>query len=102
MTDTKVPYHADHIGSFIRPSSVTNAQDEFDAGKISKQELRSTQQAAIADIVQKQQQNGVRALCSGEFDRKYYFSGFFENLEGFKEVSPVPWDLARLNAAPIA
>ncbi|KAI7364916.1 UROD/MetE-like protein [Hortaea werneckii] len=102
MTDTKVPYHADHIGSFIRPSSVTNAQDEFDAGKISKQDLRSTQQAAIADIVQKQQQNGVRALCSGEFDRKYYFSGFFENLEGFKEVSPVPWDLARLNAAPIA
>ncbi|KAI7417242.1 UROD/MetE-like protein, partial [Hortaea werneckii] len=102
MTDTKVPYHADHIGSFIRPSSVTSAQDEFDAGKISKEQLRSTQQAAIADIVQKQQQNGVRALCSGEFDRKYYFSGFFENLEGFKEVSPVPWDLARLNAAPIA
>jgi methionine synthase II (cobalamin-independent) len=49
-----------------------------------------------------QQQHGVRALCSGEFDRKWYFHGFFEKLEGFYEVVPVPWELARLSAPPIA
>ncbi|KAK4580445.1 hypothetical protein LTR86_000648 [Recurvomyces mirabilis] len=102
MTVTKLPFHADHIGSLIRPTAVSDAHDSFDAGKISQQELRSTQQKAIQDIVKKQQDHDVRALCSGEFDRKYYFSGFFEKLEGFKEVSPVPWDLARLSAAPIA
>ncbi|KAK0254328.1 hypothetical protein B0A54_04460 [Friedmanniomyces endolithicus] len=99
---TKLPFHADHIGSLIRPSYVGEAQEKFDAGQISQQELHSTQQKAIADVVKAQQAHGVRALCSGEFDRKYYFSGFFEKLEGFKEVSPVPWDLARLSAAPIA
>ncbi|KAF2772288.1 UROD/MetE-like protein [Teratosphaeria nubilosa] len=98
---TKLPFHADHIGSLIRPQSVSQAQEDADAGKITPAQLRDVQQKEIASIVKKQQDNNVRALCSGEFDRKYYFSGFFEKLEGFKEVSPVPWDLARLSAAPI-
>ncbi|KAK5173026.1 uncharacterized protein LTR77_003148 [Saxophila tyrrhenica] len=102
MPVTKLPFHADHIGSLIRPASVSEAQDQADAGQISRDELHKTQQSAIADVVKKQQAHGVRALCSGEFDRKYYFSGFFEKLEGFKEVSPVPWELTRLSAAPIA
>ena len=99
---TKLPFHADHIGSLIRPAAVSDAQEKADAGQISEQELRATQKSAIADIVAKQQQHGVRALCSGEFDRKYYFGGFFEKLEGFRKYEPVPWELARLSAAPIA
>ncbi|KAK5118560.1 hypothetical protein LTR85_008025 [Meristemomyces frigidus] len=102
MTVTKLPFHADHIGSLIRPAYVSEAQEQADAGKISTEQLREKQQKAISDVVKKQQEHDVRAICSGEFDRKYYFSGFFEKLEGFKEVSPVPWDLARLSAAPIA
>ena len=101
MTVTKLPFHADHIGSLIRPGSVSEAQQKYDAGEIGQDQLREEQQNAIADVVEKQQDNGIRSLCSGEFDRKYYFSGFFEKLEGFKEVSPMPWDLARLNAAPV-
>ncbi|CAK1362080.1 unnamed protein product [Cercospora beticola] len=102
MTVTKLPFHADHIGSLIRPESVSQAQEKADARQITQEELRKVQQKEISDIVKKQQDNNVRALCSGEFDRKYYFSGFFEKLDGFQEVSPVPWELARLSAAPIA
>ena len=102
MPVTRLPFHADHIGSLIRPASVSDAQEKADKGEISQERLKSIQQDAIDVIVKKQQDHGVRALCSGEFDRKYYFSGFFEKLDGFKEVSPVPWDLARLSAAPIA
>jgi len=102
MTVTKLPFHADHIGSLIRPQYVSEAQEQADAGKISQEQLLETQKKSISDIVKKQQEHDVRAICSGEFDRKYYFSGFFEKLDGFKEVSPVPWDLARLSAAPIA
>ena len=98
----KLPFHADHIGSLIRPESLAAIQTKSDKGEASSQELLEGQRAAINDIVGKQQANGVRALTSGEFDRKYYFSGFFEKLTGFREVSPVPWDLARLSAPPIA
>lgn len=99
---SKLPFHADQIGSLLRPAALSEAQDKADAGTLSVEELRATQKEAIADIVAKQQKHGVRALSSGEFDRKYYFSGFFEKLGGFREVSPVPWDLARLSAPPIA
>jgi methionine synthase II (cobalamin-independent) len=99
---SKLPFHADQIGSLLRPAALSEAQDKADAGTLSAEELRATQKEAIADIVAKQQKHGVRALSSGEFDRKYYFSGFFEKLGGFREVSPVPWDLARLSAPPIA
>lgn len=102
MVVTKLPFHGDHIGSFIRPASLLRAQQEADAGQISSEDLHSAQKAAIADIVEKQQRHGVRALSSGELDRKYYFSGFFENLAGFREVEPVPWELTRQAAPPIA
>ncbi|OAQ97243.1 hypothetical protein LLEC1_06701 [Akanthomyces lecanii] len=102
MTNNKLPFHADHIGSLIRPRSLSEAQANADSGSISTAELQAVQQGAIADIVQKQLTNGVRAISSGEYDRKYYFSGFFEKLSGLKEVSPVPWDLARVSAPPVA
>ena len=102
MPGTKLPFHADHIGSLIRPESISHAQAKADAGEISPTDLHREQERAIAEIVRKQRENDVRALSSGELDRKYYFAGFFEKLEGFREVSPVPWDLARLSAAPIA
>lgn len=99
---TRLPFHADHIGSLIRPAQVSDAQRQFDEGKVTEADLRAVQQAAVKDIVEKQQLHGVRALSSGEFDRKYYFSGFFEKLTGFREVSPVPWELSRLSAPPMA
>lgn len=102
MTGIKLPSHADHIGSLIRPDALSDAQQQADSGAISASQLRAIQQSTIVDIVKKQQTHGVRCLSSGEFDRKYYFSGFFEKLGGFREVSPVPWDLARLSAPPIA
>jgi methionine synthase II (cobalamin-independent) len=102
MPVTKLPFHADHIGSLIRPESVATAQDKASKGEITQDELKKVQSAAISEIVQKQLDNDVRAISNGEFDRKYYFSGFFEKLEGMREIENVPWDLARLSAPPIA
>ncbi|KFG80189.1 hypothetical protein MANI_013187 [Metarhizium anisopliae] len=102
MTGHKLPFHADHIGSLIRPSALSSLQEQADAGTVTAAQLREAQRDAIADIVDKQRAHGVRALSSGEFDRKYYFSGFFEKLGGFRQVSPVPWELARPSAPPIA
>ncbi|KHO01606.1 Methionine synthase, vitamin-B12 independent [Metarhizium album ARSEF 1941] len=102
MTGHKLPFHADHIGSLIRPSALSSLQEQADAGAVTPAQLRQGQRDAIASIVEKQRAHGVRALSSGEFDRKYYFSGFFEKLGGFREVSPVPWELARPSAPPVA
>ncbi|KAG5996967.1 hypothetical protein E4U52_005347 [Claviceps spartinae] len=102
MALQKLRFHADQIGSLIRPSALSSLQDEADAGTITCSQLRDGQRAAITAIIDKQLSHGVRALSSGEFDRKYYFSGFFEALAGFHEVSPVPRDLVRSSAPPVA
>lgn len=102
MSGTRLPFHCDHIGSLIRPQKLSEAQEQADAGTISQEQLRAVQKETITDIVKKQQEHNVKAISSGEFDRKYYFSGLFEKLGGFREVSPVPWDLTRLSAPPIA
>ena len=101
MSPAKLPFHADQIGSLIRPAALAAAWDQADAGTITAAQLAEEQRKAVTDIVAKQQAHGVRALCSGEFDRKWYFHGFFEKLEGFREVVPVPWEYARLSAPPI-
>ncbi|KAG5981945.1 hypothetical protein E4U55_002479 [Claviceps digitariae] len=102
MTAQKLPFHADHIGSLIRPSTLSYLQDQADAGTITPSQMRNAQRAAIAAIVDKQRAHGVRALSSGEFDRRWYFSGFFENLAGFHQVTPAPRELARMSAPPVA
>lgn len=102
MPVTKLPFHADQIGSLIRPEAVSKAQEQASSGQITTDQLKQTQQTAIQDVVNKQLSNNVRAISNGEFDRKYYFSGFFEKLEGMREIENVPWELARLSAPPIA
>ncbi|KAK3181635.1 hypothetical protein K4F52_007013 [Lecanicillium sp. MT-2017a] len=102
MTESKLPGHADHIGSFIRPARLADAQKQADDGRLSDDKLRDVQRAAIADIVAKQQKHGVRLISSGEFDRKFYFSGFFEKLGGFRTTIPAPPDVARQSAPSVA
>ncbi|KAF2716411.1 UROD/MetE-like protein [Polychaeton citri CBS 116435] len=101
MPVNKIQFHADHIGSLLRPQHVADAQDKANAGEISQQQLEEERKKAIACIVDKELQQNVRAITTGEFDRKFYFSGFFEKLRGFRAVDDVPWEITRQNAPPI-
>ncbi|KAG6003141.1 hypothetical protein E4U21_002295 [Claviceps maximensis] len=102
MAAHKLPSHADHIGSLVRPASLSHLQDQANSGTITPSQLRAAQRAAIAAVVDEQRARGVRVLSSGEFDRRWYFSGFFENLTGFHQITPCPRELARTSAPPVA
>ncbi|KAG5920044.1 hypothetical protein E4U42_006327 [Claviceps africana] len=93
---------ASSIGKVGKKEQTEASHKQADAGAITPSQLRDVQRAAIAAIVDKQCAHGVRALSSGEFDRRYYFSGFFEKLAGFHQVTPVPRELARMSAPPVA
>src|SRR2546423_12022717 len=98
----KLPFHGEHIGSLLRPEALQKAQAQAAGGEISPDELLQAERDAISYIVSRQLELGIRPICSGEYDRKVYFGGFFEKLEGFDEVADPPWDLYRLSAPPIA
>lgn len=63
------PFRADHIGSLKRPAALLQKRAEFDAQKISQEELTKTEDEAINDIVKMQNEVGIKAVTDGEFRR---------------------------------
>jgi methionine synthase II (cobalamin-independent) len=45
------PFQADHVGSLLRAPELLRARGEHQAGRISAEELRRAEDAAIRDVV---------------------------------------------------
>ncbi|MGH6923772.1 MAG: 5-methyltetrahydropteroyltriglutamate--homocysteine S-methyltransferase [Propylenella sp.] len=81
---TTPPFRADHVGSFLRPPDLLKARADAKSGAISKAELRERENAAIRDIVKKQEEIGLKAVTDGEFRRAWFHLDFlsaFSNVE---------------------
>ncbi|KAK2597394.1 hypothetical protein QQS21_006018 [Conoideocrella luteorostrata] len=91
-------FRADQVGSMIRPASLA---DMFSSRTMldpnhSTEELDIIN-AAVRSIANKQLELSIRPITTGEYDRKLFFDGFYENLEGMK-VEPslrLPEDFRR-------
>ena len=81
----KLPSRADHVGSFLRPKSVLDARAHREAGNISYSELRSIEDAAIAELVRWQESLGLKAITDGEFRRYFFHTDFLLRLHGVEE-----------------
>ncbi len=66
------PFRADHIGSLIRPPKLIDAMARSMEGKISPDELRAVQNAAIDEVVRLQEDAGLPCITDGEFRREGY------------------------------
>ncbi len=80
------PFRADHVGSLLRPPRLLAARADFAAGRISAEDLRDTEDAAIADVVRKQQEVGLAAATDGEFRRESWHMDFIYQLGGIQQV----------------
>ncbi len=84
------PFRADHVGSFLRPSYLLDAREQFFAGKsISAEQLRAVEDRAITEILKFQQDLGLHSVTDGEFRRTYFHIDFLEQLGGVKTDIPV-------------
>ena len=63
------PFRADHIGSLKRPKELLDKRELFDQGKATQDDLKPTEDKAIASIVQMQRDAGIKAITDGEFRR---------------------------------
>jgi 5-methyltetrahydropteroyltriglutamate--homocysteine methyltransferase len=61
------PFRADHVGSLLRPPELLRARSEHQAGRISAEELRRVEDAAIRDLVRMGQDVGLLGVTDGEF-----------------------------------
>ncbi len=80
------PFRADHVGSLLRPPSLLQAREEFAAGKITAEELRATEDAAITEVVRAQEDVGLQSATDGEFRRASWHMDFIYQLGGVSQA----------------
>jgi 5-methyltetrahydropteroyltriglutamate--homocysteine methyltransferase len=79
----KPAFHADHIGSLLRPERLIAAARSAREGKLDAAAFRAVQDECIREAVALQESLGVPAVTDGEFRRRAWSSGFIEAVEGF-------------------
>ncbi|NIV18044.1 MAG: 5-methyltetrahydropteroyltriglutamate--homocysteine S-methyltransferase [Woeseiaceae bacterium] len=79
---TKPPFRADHVGSLLRPKSLTEAFKKHRDGEIGDAELIDAQDKAIVDVVRLQEGAGLQSITDGEFRRTSYWGRFVERVSG--------------------
>ena len=76
------PFRADHIGSLLRPKDLTQAYRARGEGKMSLAEFQKAQDAAVRDVVARQEKLGLKVVTDGEFRRASYWSHWIDAIEG--------------------
>jgi 5-methyltetrahydropteroyltriglutamate--homocysteine methyltransferase len=81
------PFHADHVGSLLRPTGLRQAFRKHAAGELNDDAFGALQDACIRNAVAMQEQVGLQVVTDGEFRRGSYWGRFVERTEGF-EIKP--------------
>jgi len=77
------PFHADHVGSLLRPQNLLDARRASNDGKLATDALRTIEDEAIRDAVALQERVGLQAITDGEFRRNNWRDRFFERTDGY-------------------
>ncbi|OBZ65412.1 Uncharacterized protein YxjH [Grifola frondosa] len=84
------PFRAEQIGSLKRPTVLLQKRKDREAGLCTAEDLRVVEDEAIQAVLQMQREVGMKSLSDGEFRRKIFYDGVFDNMEGMKLLSPAP------------
>lgn len=76
------PFHADHVGSLLRPAEVAEGRTRFSEGKISAENLREIENEHIQNAIRQQENVGLKAVTDGEFRRSFWHYDFMGMLTG--------------------
>jgi 5-methyltetrahydropteroyltriglutamate--homocysteine methyltransferase len=82
MPRTTPPFRADHVGSLLRPAALKEARAKREAGEISAEALRETEDREIKAVIAKQEAIGLKSITDGEFRRAFWQIDFLERLDG--------------------
>ena len=93
MTATNPPYSYDIVGSFLRPEALKQARADFAAGTITREALTAAEDKAIAELVEKEKQAGLKAVTDGEFRRAMWHLDFLAGLQNVEHVGAGTWSV---------
>ena len=76
------PFHAEHIGSLLRPAELKAAYRARAEGKLDAAGLDAVVARCIVDAIRLQEEAGLESITDGEFRRGSWFLGFVQAVEG--------------------
>ena len=82
MCDCNSAFHADVVGSLLRPAALKTARQQFLQGEIDALQLREVEDQQIRLAVAKQKDLGLAVVTDGEFRRAWWHFDFLEGLDG--------------------
>jgi 5-methyltetrahydropteroyltriglutamate--homocysteine methyltransferase len=82
-----VPYRADHVGSLLRPIELLEARVHYNAGRITREQLKEVEDASVLKALNLQKQAGLGIFTEGEYRRAGWSSGLREALEGLEPAT---------------
>jgi methionine synthase II (cobalamin-independent) len=87
---TKPPFHADHVGSLLRPAALKDARAKHGKGELNAAGLKAVEDREIERAIRKQEEVGLKLATDGEFRRSWWHFDFFRHLEGVEMISAPP------------
>lgn len=82
MSNLKIPFRYDFVGSFLRPERLKEARRAFDNGNIGYDELKKVEDETITELVSKLKELGYHVITDGEFRRATWYLDFMWALDG--------------------
>lgn len=92
------PYRAEQLGSLLRPDDLLEIRATVRDKGISEEEagLPAVEKRAIADVVKLQQDLGIKAVTSGEFNRTRFWGLMWDEFEGTIQLQDAEASMFRL------
>ena len=82
MANLTTPFRYDYVGSFLRPEKLKKARADFEAGEITREQLKEVEDACILELVAKIKELGYHVITDGEFRRATWHLDFMWGFEG--------------------
>ena len=98
----KPPFHADHVGSLLRPPELRDARAKAKAGALSAADLKAVEDRYIREAAAKQEAVGLEAVTDGEYRRDFWHLDFVSQFEGVTLTKAVGRTFAAEDVPPMA
>src|SRR5919108_4534575 len=79
------PFHADIVGSLLRPAELLAAQKQLAAGRLSSSEFKEIEDRAVDEAIALQESVGLEIVTDGEMRRQSFQSQMTAAVSGFGE-----------------
>ena len=83
---TATVYHAEVVGSLLRPPALIEARQAMRAGRMSPEAYRAIEDAAVDEALRIQERAGVDVVTDGEMRRDIFFDPFVKGMTGLSRL----------------